>query len=121
MTRQRIIIDTDPGVDDAIALWLALASPELEVLGITVVAGNVALENTLANARRIVSLSGRDDVPVFAGAKNRSSARSAMASTPISARSAMNWCRRTSAGSRRSTRWILLSAPRVGRPKSRTR
>lgn len=69
MTRQRIIIDTDPGVDDAIALWLALASPELEVLGITVVAGNVALENTLANARRIVALSGRDDVPVFAGAK----------------------------------------------------
>ncbi|MCI4185638.1 nucleoside hydrolase [Dickeya dianthicola] len=69
MTPQRIIIDTDPGVDDAIALWLALASPELDVLGITVVAGNVALENTLTNARRIVALSGRDDVPVFAGAE----------------------------------------------------
>ncbi|GAB7197235.1 nucleoside hydrolase [Dickeya oryzae] len=69
MTRQRIIIDTDPGVDDAIALWLALASPELDVLGITVVAGNVALQHALANARRIVALSGRIDVPVFGGAE----------------------------------------------------
>ncbi|ACS85244.1 nucleoside hydrolase [Musicola paradisiaca] len=68
MTRHRIIIDTDPGVDDAVALWLALASPELDILGITVVAGNVALEDTTLNASRIVALSGRRDVPVFAGA-----------------------------------------------------
>ncbi|MGM3175732.1 nucleoside hydrolase [Dickeya lacustris] len=68
MARQPIIIDTDPGVDDAIALWLALASPELEVLGVTVVAGNVALNDSLSNARRVVALSGRQDVPVFAGA-----------------------------------------------------
>ena len=46
---QRIIIDTDPGVDDAIAIWLALASPELNVLGVTVVAGNVALKNSVRN------------------------------------------------------------------------
>ncbi|OON39369.1 nucleoside hydrolase [Izhakiella australiensis] len=67
MSRQRIIIDTDPGVDDAIAILLALASPELEVLGITAVAGNVPLTATLANACKIVALSGRQ-VPVFAGA-----------------------------------------------------
>ncbi|KHN54454.1 nucleoside hydrolase [Pectobacterium fontis] len=68
MSQERIIIDTDPGVDDAIAIWLALASPELEVLGITTVAGNVPLEATLANACKVVGLTGRTDVPVFAGA-----------------------------------------------------
>jgi purine nucleosidase len=67
MPRQRIIIDTDPGVDDAIAIWLALASPEIDVMGISVVAGNVPLEATVRNACKIVALSGRD-VPVFAGA-----------------------------------------------------
>lgn len=65
---QRIIIDTDPGVDDAIALWLALASPELDVLGVTVVAGNVALQDTVRNACKIVALSGKTATPVFAGA-----------------------------------------------------
>lgn len=65
---QRIIIDTDPGVDDAIALWLALASPELDVLGVTVVAGNVALKDTVQNACKIVALSGKTATPVFAGA-----------------------------------------------------
>ena len=65
---QRIIIDTDPGVDDAIALWLALASPELHVLGVTVVAGNVALQDTVRNACKIVALSGRTATPVYAGA-----------------------------------------------------
>ena len=64
---QKIIIDTDPGQDDAVAILLALASPELEVLGITAVAGNVPLSLTEANARRILELTGRTDVPVFAG------------------------------------------------------
>lgn len=68
MSPHRIIIDTDPGVDDAIAILLALASPEIELLGISVVAGNVPLEATLANACKIVSLSGCVDVPVYAGA-----------------------------------------------------
>ncbi|MCL2899162.1 nucleoside hydrolase [Brenneria tiliae] len=68
MDRQRIIIDTDPGVDDAIAIWLALAAPELDVLGITAVAGNVPLEDTLVNACKVVGLTGRSDVPVYAGA-----------------------------------------------------
>ena len=64
---QKIIIDTDPGQDDAVALLTALASPELEVLGITAVAGNVPLALTALNARKVVELSGRGDVPVFAG------------------------------------------------------
>lgn len=62
-----IIIDTDPGQDDAVAILLAMASPELEVLGITCVAGNVPLHLTAVNARKVVDLTGRRDVPVFAG------------------------------------------------------
>ena len=64
---QKIIIDTDPGQDDAVAILLALASPELEVLGITAVAGNVPLELTARNARIVCELAGRTDVPVYAG------------------------------------------------------
>ena len=65
---QPIIIDTDPGQDDAVAILLALASPELEVLGITAVAGNVPLALTELNARKICELAGRPDIKVFAGA-----------------------------------------------------
>jgi len=65
---RKIIIDTDPGQDDAVAILLALASPELEVLGIVAVAGNVPLALTQSNARKIVELAGRSDVPVHAGA-----------------------------------------------------
>ena len=64
-----LIIDTDPGQDDAVAILLALASPELEVLGITAVAGNVPLALTQNNARKICELAGRPDVKVFAGAE----------------------------------------------------
>jgi purine nucleosidase len=63
-----IIIDTDPGQDDAVAILLALASPELEVLGVTTVAGNVPLALTTRNACILMELAGRPDVPVFAGA-----------------------------------------------------
>ena len=63
-----IIIDTDPGQDDAIAILLALASEELDVLGVCAVAGNVPLTLTERNARALVELSGRTDVPVLAGA-----------------------------------------------------
>lgn len=66
MTR-KIIIDTDPGQDDAVALLLAFASPELEVLGITAVAGNVPLDLTERNARIVCEIGGRTDIPVFAG------------------------------------------------------
>jgi purine nucleosidase len=65
---EKIIIDTDPGHDDAFAILLALASPELDVLGLTTVAGNVPLSVTTANARRVVELAGKPGVPVFAGA-----------------------------------------------------
>jgi len=63
-----IIIDTDPGQDDAVAILLALASPEFEVLGITTVAGNVPLALTEKNARKVCELAGRPDVKVYAGA-----------------------------------------------------
>jgi inosine-uridine nucleoside N-ribohydrolase len=64
----RIILDCDPGHDDAIALLLALASPELELLGVTTVAGNQTLAKTTANAIRVLDVVGRADVPVSPGA-----------------------------------------------------
>lgn len=68
MTARKVIIDTDPGQDDAVALLLALASPDdIDVLGITCVAGNVPLPLTHKNARIICEVAGRTDVPVFAG------------------------------------------------------
>ena len=67
---RKIIIDTDPGQDDAVAILLALASPELDVLGLVAVAGNVPLAMTQTNARRILELADRSDVPVFAGASH---------------------------------------------------
>ena len=68
MGAQKIIIDTDPGQDDAVAILLALASPdELEVLGITAVAGNVPLSLTERNARIVCELAGRPDIAVYAG------------------------------------------------------
>ncbi len=68
MTPRKIIIDTDPGQDDAVAILLALASPaEINVLGITCVAGNVPLELTARNARIICELAGHSELRVFAG------------------------------------------------------
>ena len=68
MAVKKIIIDTDPGQDDAIAILLALASPQdIEVLGITAVAGNVPLDLTQKNARIVCELAKRTDIPVFAG------------------------------------------------------
>jgi inosine-uridine nucleoside N-ribohydrolase len=64
-----VILDCDPGHDDAIALLLALASPELRLLGVTTVAGNQTLEKTTANAIRVLDHVGRRDVPVAAGAQ----------------------------------------------------
>ncbi len=67
MAKIPVVIDCDPGVDDAIALLLALGAPALEILGITTVAGNVPLNLTQANARRICELAGRVEIPVYAG------------------------------------------------------
>ena len=68
MTPRKIIIDTDPGQDDAVAILLAISSPEdVELLGITCVAGNVPLDLTVRNARIVCELARRPDLPVFAG------------------------------------------------------
>lgn len=68
MARHRIVLDCDPGQDDAVAILLALASPlEIELLAITTVAGNVPLERTTRNARAVVELTGRRDVPIHVG------------------------------------------------------
>ncbi len=68
MAARPVIIDCDPGQDDAVALLLALASPDqIEVRGVTAVAGNVPLALTALNARKLCTLAGRAEVPVFAG------------------------------------------------------
>ncbi len=69
MQRQALIIDCDPGVDDAVALMLAFGSPALELLAITAVGGNVPVEKTARNARMLRQIAGREDVPVFRGAE----------------------------------------------------
>src|SRR5690242_13392730 len=62
-----VLLDCDPGHDDAIAILLALASPEVELRAVTTVAGNQTLEKTTTNALRVLELAGRGDVPVAAG------------------------------------------------------
>ena len=64
----KILLDCDPGHDDAIALLLALASPEVELVGVTTVHGNQTLEKTTVNALKLLEFTGRTDVPVAAGA-----------------------------------------------------
>ncbi len=64
----RLLIDTDPGIDDTLALLMALHSPELEVLGLTTIFGNGGTETTAQNARRVVEIAGRAEIPVAAGA-----------------------------------------------------
>ena len=68
MNKQALIIDCDPGVDDAVALMLAFGAEELELLAITAVGGNVPVEKTARNARMLRRIAGREDVPVFMGA-----------------------------------------------------
>ncbi len=68
MSPRKIIIDTDPGIDDAMAIFYALACPELEVLGLTTVFGNAHVEVCTANAIRLLDIAGRADIPVAQGA-----------------------------------------------------
>lgn len=63
-----LLIDTDPGVDDALALLMAFNDPAHAIVGLTIAAGNVGLRHTVANALKLCEVAGRDDVPVFAGA-----------------------------------------------------
>lgn len=68
MAKRRTLIDCDPGIDDAVMLMLAFAArEEFDILGVTTVAGNLPLSTTTANARTIRALSGREDVPIYAG------------------------------------------------------
>ncbi|MGH6720068.1 MAG: nucleoside hydrolase, partial [Alphaproteobacteria bacterium] len=67
MTARPILIDCDPGKDDAVAIWFAAASDELDVRAVTTVGGNVGLDNTTRNALAILDLANRPDVPVHAG------------------------------------------------------
>lgn len=69
MNRQSLIIDCDPGVDDAVGLMLAFGADEFELLAITAVGGNVPVEKTARNARMLRQVAGREDVPVFVGAE----------------------------------------------------
>ena len=62
-----LLIDTDPGVDDALALLMAFSDPAHDIVGLTVVAGNVGLEHTVANALKLCEVAGREDIPVFPG------------------------------------------------------
>jgi purine nucleosidase len=90
MTR-RIIIDTDPGQDDAIAILLALASPEeLKVEAIVAVAGNVPLALTATNARKICELAGRPDIPVYAGCPGPMAARSLVTAEHVHGSTGLN-------------------------------
>ena len=68
MTPTPIILDCDPGHDDAIAILLAVASPELDLRAVTTVSGNQTLDKTTNNALRVLELAGRSDIPVYAGA-----------------------------------------------------
>jgi purine nucleosidase/pyrimidine-specific ribonucleoside hydrolase len=63
-----VVIDTDPGIDDAVAILLALRSAEFDIRGITTVAGNIGIATTTRNAGRILALAGRSDIPVVTGA-----------------------------------------------------
>ena len=74
MTPTPIILDCDPGHDDAIAILLALASPELELVGVTTVSGNQTARQDDRERPRVLELAGRGDIPVYAGADRRSSA-----------------------------------------------
>ena len=65
---KKIILDCDPGHDDAVAIMLAIANDNIDLLGITCVGGNATLENTKLNALKICSLLNRQDIPIFAGA-----------------------------------------------------
>ncbi|MGJ7076312.1 nucleoside hydrolase [Morganella morganii] len=95
----KIIMDCDPGVDDAVAILLALASSEIELLGVTTVAGNVELDKVHENARRILALASRPDIPLARGCGR-----------PLLARRGWNY-RNPLTVIQKNTRWILLLIP----------
>ena len=94
MKKRKVIIDCDPGIDDSLAIMLALKSPEIEVIGITIVCGNSPVEMGFGNAKKILKQMNRLDVPVYIGE-----------STPLKA----GLCE-CSGHSRRRRAWRKLSA-----------
>ena len=66
--QRKVIIDTDPGIDDAMAIFFALESPELDVIGLTTVFGNAHVETCTTNALLLLEIAGRTDIPVAEGA-----------------------------------------------------
>ena len=66
---RKIIIDTDPGIDDSMAIFYALNSPEIELLGLTTIFGNASTEICTTNALRLLEIAGRSDIPVYKGAE----------------------------------------------------
>ena len=118
-----ILLDCDPGHDDAIALLLALASPEVELVGVTTVAGNQTLEKTTANALRVLELVGRGDVPVAAGAdrplvRERDVAAHVHGESGLDGPDAAGAARRARSPSTRSTSSPSRSARATGRSRS---
>ena len=68
--KKKVIIDCDPGIDDSLALMLALESPEIEIIGITVVSGNVKAAQGAENALKVLRLMNREDINVYIGDEN---------------------------------------------------
>ena len=121
-----IVLDCDPGHDDAIALLLALGSPELELLGVTTTYGNQTLEKTTANALRVLELAGRTDVPVARGrrraARARARRRRARPRRERPRRADVAAAeRRAGRGTRRWTGWPRRSRARPSRSRSSRR
>ncbi|MCR5785528.1 MAG: nucleoside hydrolase [Eubacterium sp.] len=69
MEKKKIIIDTDPGIDDSLAIMLALVSPEVEVVGISIVCGNCPVDMGFENAKKVLKFMGRLDIPIYKGEK----------------------------------------------------
>ena len=132
-TPRKILIDTDPGIDDAMAIFYALESPELEVVGLTSIFGNADIDVTTTNALKLLEIAGRTDIPVargvdqplampFRGAVTfvHGTMGRAMSSCRHRRRRCTNWTPRTSSSVRCSThparsRWC----PSVHSPTSR--
>ena len=109
------ILDCDPGHDDAIALLLAVASPELELLGVTTTYGNQTLAKTTKNALRVLELVGRSDVPVASGAE-RPLARDLAVAAHVHGESGLDGPSLLTRAGRRSRRTLSPSPPSSSRP-----
>ena len=91
MNKRSVIIDCDPGIDDAMALLAAFRAPELDIKAITPVAGNVPLVHTAPNALKILALGGREDIPVYPGADRPLTGQAREASEVHGADGLMGW------------------------------